>query len=502
MSPPSEAVQRRGEPMSAEAPPLTPAEAVRRLRAAMVMAGEGRWAELLASTASHALLRLEPRLLTLRVRAARALDDRAAMDDLLAFCAREECPGRIRLGLCRDLVAAGLVAEAWGLIKDDASLRADPLFLTVSSRLRAQSKDRALRREIQGEIDIVSKGGAKVRSQRTSLAFPAAGPPTAHTKAELVAAPGTAERHMHRLGELRARFLHGMRRAKPPAVGEYRDVFIDRYGQIWDEAGRVIVPCSMPIPAVTRAQVPQVETGLMLCRATRGFYHWLVDRVPMLAWQEAPGAEPVSLLMSEGGPAFEGETLDLLGVPAVQRVPVGSALFCRRLLTAHVGLFGMANWGHVAPLMARLTQAALERARGQDLPRRIYISRRDAKRRSMLNEAALESELRRRGITPVIFTGMPQWQQIALVAQADLVVSPHGAGLAHLLLARPGARVFEILPIDDGTYQLRFNYARLSMMRGLAYSAWVQQVQSGLLNQDWTLDMPGFLSFLDARLPG
>jgi len=118
----------------------------------------------------------------------------------------------------------------------------------------------------------------------------------------------------------------------------------------------------------------------------------------------------------------------------------------------------------------------------------------------MLNEDAVEAAMVERGITPVIFSGMPLWQQMAMVSQADLVVGPHGAGLSHLLLARPGAKIVEIIPIEDGTYVLRFNYARLSMLRGFDYAAWVQEVHSES-NQDWTLGLEEFLAFFDKE-PG
>lgn len=483
--------------------PEPPAPEASPVKAAVALADAARWPELLALTADPALVRAHPHLLVLRALAARVLHDPALIADVLARCAAAapDLPAAVLFGVSREFSKGRYCAEGWAALRDQPRLREEVGFINAAGRLRALSPDRALRLDIGAALRAASGGGFAQRGRPAGIAFPPAGPPGAHTTPELLAAPGTAPRHMAELARLQRQFAAALARPAVPEVFEFRDVFTDRHGQVWDGQGRILRHYAKPIADLRPKEAPYLPAGLLMSSAALGFYHWLVDRVPMLAWLMAPGAVPAPLLLGEGGRAYEGETLDLLGLPTELRRHVGEAIFCRRLLVARVGFAGMSNWGHVAPLMERLVGAARAQSAGQAMPRRLYVSRRDASRRRMRNEAALEEAMLARGITPVLFAAMPLRRQIALVAQAEVIVAPHGAGLAHLLLARPGTRVFEILPIEDGTYNLRFNFARLSMMRGLAYSAWVQEVRPRVSDQDWALDLPRFLDALDARLP-
>lgn len=69
---------------------------------------------------------------------------------------------------------------------------------------------------------------------------------------------------------------------------------------------------------------------------------------------------------------------------------------------------------------------------------------------------------------------MPLWQQVFVVSSAKRIVAPHGAGLAHLVFSEPGTHITEIVPVQDGTYFLRLNYARLSLVMGHRYRGWLE----------------------------
>jgi len=102
-------------------------------------------------------------------------------------------------------------------------------------------------------------------------------------------------------------------------------------------------------------------------------------------------------------------------------------------------------------------------AQGQG--RRIYVSRGDAVLRRVKNEAEINDMLRRYGFESYETGRMRFEDQAALFASAEIVVAPHGAGLANLMFCAPGIPVLEFFPanyIDDGL-------ARLSRSFGLDY---------------------------------
>ena len=82
------------------------------------------------------------------------------------------------------------------------------------------------------------------------------------------------------------------------------------------------------------------------------------------------------------------------------------------------------------------------------LPRRVYFSRRGFTHtmRIMLNEAALERALARRGFAIVHAEHLSPRRQVALMREAEVVVGPSGAAMANALFAPPSARIIDIQP--------------------------------------------------------
>lgn len=64
----------------------------------------------------------------------------------------------------------------------------------------------------------------------------------------------------------------------------------------------------------------------------------------------------------------------------------------------------------------------------------------------MTNEADFERALSERGITPIVLSELGLLEKINLFRNAELVIGAHGAGLSHLIFAKPGMRVIEIMP--------------------------------------------------------
>ena len=133
-------------------------------------------------------------------------------------------------------------------------------------------------------------------------------------------------------------------------------------------------------------------------------------------------------------------------------------------------------------------------------PTRIAISRRDAGRRRLLNERALQDLLLEHGFVVVALEELPIGEQIRLFQGAEIIVAQHGAGLTHLLHARPGTKLLEILP--ETPERSRRHYRGISVTVGIDYS----NVHCGAADRDADAAAPielirAWLDRLDGR-PG
>jgi hypothetical protein len=232
----------------------------------------------------------------------------------------------------------------------------------------------------------------------------------------------------------------------------------------------------------------------LLAGNTGNYWHWTVE---CLARLSIAGCSPWSSVLVPGGAVpFRGQGLDLAGVPASLRRPVGSGEAVR---VEHLVVPWTVVGQHVPhPCMEPFFRAMADRVDPADTPRLIYVDRRGPGHRRLVNEDALVAELARRGFVPVRLETLPLAAQIRLFRGARCIVSPHGAGLANLVFARPGCRVLELFMDDWVNWTMR----RLAALFGLSYDCVIGRAlptgpqRTGY--QDWTVSVMHVLAALDA----
>lgn len=80
--------------------------------------------------------------------------------------------------------------------------------------------------------------------------------------------------------------------------------------------------------------------------------------------------------------------------------------------------------------------------------RKLYVTRRYAKVRRLINEAEVSQHLESKGFETVALEKRPFREQVKLFAEAEMVVAQHGAGLINLLFAQD-VRVLEVCSDRD-----------------------------------------------------
>jgi capsular polysaccharide biosynthesis protein len=194
------------------------------------------------------------------------------------------------------------------------------------------------------------------------------------------------------------------------------------------------------------------------------YFHWLYDVLPRLHLLEIAGAlsDDDTLIVPELRSSFHRESLELLGIDLERCYQVTAPV---RIVSSELSATtGHRNHEHVEPWVTRFLAERLGRPAAAS-GRRIYINRHDADLRKLTNESELESALEELGVASVSLDGLPLDEQIELFGSADLVIAPHGAGLANLAFCRAGTRVVELLG-DGLSWSV---YEHLARDNGLRY---------------------------------
>lgn len=217
-----------------------------------------------------------------------------------------------------------------------------------------------------------------------------------------------------------------------------------------------------------RRNVPEYECVFPLVLPKASFFVWIVEYLPKLqAWKhyaEQTGRRPTVLLWKDA-PSWMHESVKLFGIEQIERAQFEMLRTKRLVLGTHryhnVGI----DYNPHCPGVYRWLGEQMREPDSDKGAERIYISRADAGRRHIANESAVIELLDSYGFKRVTLADKPFSEQVQIIAGANIILSPHGAGLTHLLWADEPT-VIEIVP---DTYP-RPAFFCLAQVLGLEYA--------------------------------
>lgn len=123
--------------------------------------------------------------------------------------------------------------------------------------------------------------------------------------------------------------------------------------------------------------------------------------------------------------------------------------------------------------LVKLREHALAAIREYDashLPRRFYVGRKPgaSRDRAMEGEDKLLEFLAAFGFAQIAFEDLSPLDQIALMAHAEVMISPHGAGFANMIFANPDALVIELGTLQTAVFRWG-DFWPLAMVSGCRY---------------------------------
>ncbi len=171
------------------------------------------------------------------------------------------------------------------------------------------------------------------------------------------------------------------------------------------------------------------------------YYHWLMDAVPRWKILLAANILKYDFVLLPGQPSqFQEETLDRLKVPPEKRLRCSKNLVHQfdRLVVPSMGF----PLEEVTPWACEWVRSLFpEKISG---PGKIYLTRRGAGRRRLVNESEIETILVSRGFTIIQPEQLSVAEQAGIFRSSRWVVAPHGAALTNVVFMEPGGSVVEL----------------------------------------------------------
>lgn len=239
--------------------------------------------------------------------------------------------------------------------------------------------------------------------------------------------------------------------------------------------------------------VEKIDATVLLLPSISGwknYYHWIIESLPRLRNMEQQ-LQATDYILTPLSRPYHTQWLDQLGIPAEKRL---EAKF-----DTHIQVRKLIAPSPPEPMVNSLSAITWLRQQIPDLPttahRKIYVTRADSWRRRARNESALIEQLRNdHGYELISLSGMHALDQARLFASAKEIIAPHGAALANLAFAQPGAKLLELF-LSDFIYPQYYRLAALTDVRYAGHSSY-----SGPEDPDYSIDYATLRPVLDAFL--
>ncbi len=178
------------------------------------------------------------------------------------------------------------------------------------------------------------------------------------------------------------------------------------------------------------------------------YYHWMFDILPRIELLRLSGIDLNSIdwfVVNYSAKSFQKETLSWLEIPLDKIISSDEVPFIQAEELITPSFPGQLDWvpyGTIKFLRQKfLTKISMD---GSKFSKKIYVSRARAQTRHVINEDAVTKFLGTLGFKTVFLEEMSILEQVALFANAEVVVSPHGSGLTNLVFCSPKTKVIEL----------------------------------------------------------
>ncbi|VEP14568.1 Glycosyltransferase AER61, uncharacterized [Hyella patelloides LEGE 07179] len=178
------------------------------------------------------------------------------------------------------------------------------------------------------------------------------------------------------------------------------------------------------------------------------YYHWMFDILPRIELMRLSEIDLDSIdwfVINSIEKPFQKETLSWLGIPLNKVVSSDDTSFIEAeelIVPSFPGYLDWIPYGTIKFLRQTfLPKISIE---SSQYGKKIYISRARARTRQVINEKAVTQFLNKLDFQTIFLEEMSILEQVALFANAKVIVAPHGSGLTNLAFCSPQTTVIEL----------------------------------------------------------
>lgn len=228
------------------------------------------------------------------------------------------------------------------------------------------------------------------------------------------------------------------------------------------------------------------------------FYHWFFEVLPRLELLKRSGVAYDKLYIGSLRANYQRPCLEKLGIDFEKVIWTTGKTHIQASSVIVPSLAGGESGAIPKWACAFLRETFLPKG-ASSCGKRLYVSRRQAPTRRILNEEELLVHLRERGFEEVVLESLPIEKQAELFASAECIIAPHGAGFSHLVFCSPGTTVYELFCPK----YLNRCYWVLSRQMGLDYHFQVGSQENltseQLAHNDYTVSIESILSSISLK---
>lgn len=191
---------------------------------------------------------------------------------------------------------------------------------------------------------------------------------------------------------------------------------------------------------------------------SNGYFHWMTDVLPRLLSIRHLYDKYILLLPENYQAHFILSTLEVFQINSLYRIPTNSYIKVKKLIMP----------GHIAG-PGNYNEEIMKKIRGifynyfseslTNIGEKIYVSRRKAKYRKIINEEEVVDLLEKYGFKEIYFEDFTLAEQVCIARNARVLISIHGGNLTNIMFMKPGSFVLEFRKLGDDHNNAYFSLA-------------------------------------------